>query len=58
MTLEGSYEDIRHFIYRIESDASLVVIDNVSIGQGREPNGPLALTLELSTFYLVAGNGT
>jgi Tfp pilus assembly protein PilO len=58
MTLEGSYEDIRRFIHRIESGASFIVIDNVSLGQGREPNGPLALTLELSTFYRVTGHGS
>ena len=58
MTLEGSYEDIRRYIYRIESGAPFVVIDNVALGQGREPEGPLALTLQLSTFFRVTGNGT
>jgi Tfp pilus assembly protein PilO len=58
MTLEGSYEDIRRFIYKIETGTPFVVIDNVALGQGREPNGQLALTLVLSTFYQVAGDGT
>jgi Tfp pilus assembly protein PilO len=58
MTLEGTYQDIRRFIYRIETGAPFVVIDNVALGQGREPNGPLALTLVLSTFYRETGDGT
>jgi len=58
LTLEGGYEDVRRFIHKIETGAAFVVIDNVALGQGREPNGPLALTLELSTFYRVAQNGT
>lgn len=57
MTLEGSYEDIRRFIYRIETGAPFIVIDNVALGQGREPNSPLALTLELSTYYRVVHGG-
>lgn len=58
MVLEGGYEDIRRFIYRLETGAPFVVIDNVALGQGREPNGPLALSLELSTFCRATGDGT
>jgi len=58
LTLEGGYEDIRRFIHRIETGEPFVVIDNVALGQGREPDGPLAVTLELSTFYRVGGDGT
>ncbi len=41
-----------------ETGEPFVVIDNVALGQGREPDGPLAVTLELSTFYRVGGDGT
>jgi Tfp pilus assembly protein PilO len=58
MTLEGTYEDIRRFIYRIETGTPFVVIDNVALGQGREPNSSLAVTLDLTTYYRVARNGT
>ena len=58
MVLEGSYEDVRRFIHRLESGAPFVVIDNVALGPGPEPNGPLALTVELSTFYRTTGDGT
>jgi Tfp pilus assembly protein PilO len=57
MALEGSYEDIRRFIYQIESSQPFVIVENVALGQGREPNGPLVLTLELSTFFRAARDG-
>ncbi len=58
MTLEGSYEDIRRFIYRIETGSPFIVIDNVALGQGRDSNSPLAVSLDVSTYYRVARNGT
>jgi len=58
MVLVGSYEDIRRFIYRLETGEPFVVLDNVALGPGPEPNGPLALTVELSTFYRTPSNGT
>ena len=58
MVLQGSYEDIRRFIYGLETGAPFVVIDNVALGQGPEPTGPLALSLQLSTFYRATDDGT
>jgi Tfp pilus assembly protein PilO len=58
LTLEGTYEDIRRFIHQIQTGAPFVVIDHLALGQGREPSGPLAVTLELSTFYRVGPHGT
>ena len=33
MTLSGSFDDIRAFIYTLETSADFVVIDNVVIGR-------------------------
>ena len=33
-----------------------MVIDNVSLTEGVTANAPLALALEISTYYRVAGN--
>lgn len=49
--LEGDYENIRRFIYQLESGSDFIVIDSVTLGQGGEPTSPLELTLALSTFY-------
>jgi Tfp pilus assembly protein PilO len=51
MTLSGDYDDIRAFIYELETSPDFVVIDNVVLGEGSGANASLSLSLELSTFY-------
>jgi Tfp pilus assembly protein PilO len=50
MQLNGSWDDIRGFIYQLETAPEFVVIDNVELSEG-EDGGALALTLALSTYY-------
>ena len=50
MALQGSYEAIRQFIYELESAPSFVIIDEVVLAQS-EPDKPLELSVELSTYY-------
>ena len=54
--LAGDWDDIRQFIYELETGPDFVVIDNVALAEGSEANAPLALTLEMSTYYRVAPN--
>ena len=51
MTLQGDYQDIRRFIYQVESGGDFIVIDSISLQQGTETNSPLTLALALSTYY-------
>jgi Tfp pilus assembly protein PilO len=51
MSLRGDYEDIRHFIYEVESGTDFIVIDSVALRQGVEQGSPLTLELNLSTYY-------
>jgi hypothetical protein len=53
---QGDYESLRRFIYELESAAPFVIIDDVSLAQN-DPNKPLTLTLELSTYYRLGANG-
>ena len=55
-SLEGDWDDIRQLIYEIETGPDFMVIDNVSLTEGESANAPLALALEISTYYRVAGN--
>lgn len=55
-SLEGDWDDIRQLIYEIETGPDFMVIDNVSLTEGDSANAPLALRLEISTYYRVAGN--
>jgi Tfp pilus assembly protein PilO len=55
--LEGNYENIRRFIYQLESGSNFVVIDSVQLSQDAAPGSPLALTLGLSTYYRAERHG-
>lgn len=57
MVVQGEYENVRRFIHALETAPEFVVIDDVSLAQGAEPASPLVLTLELSTYYRLGGNG-
>jgi hypothetical protein len=56
ISLEGDWNDIRQLIYEIETGPDFMVIDNVSLSEGESATAPLSLTLEVSTYYQVAGN--
>lgn len=51
LALQGAYEDIRKFVYELETAREFVIIDTLAIMPEREPGGDLVLTLELSTYY-------
>jgi len=52
--LSGDWEDIRQFIYAIETGPDFVVIDNLQLTEG-STNNTLSLALELSTYYRIRG---
>ena len=51
MRLSGEYDDIRGFIYTLETSPDFVVIDNVKLAEGVDANAPLSVFLEVSTYY-------
>lgn len=51
MRLSGDYADIRAFIYALETAPHFVVIDNVRLAEGSDPNAPLSVALQVSTYY-------
>ena len=55
--LQGDYESLRQFIFDLESAPEFVIIDDVTLRQN-DPTKPLTLSLELSTYYRLAANGT
>ncbi len=57
MVLEGDYENVRQFIYDLETAPEFVIIDDVTLTQG-EAGKPLTLKLDLSTYYRLSPNGT
>lgn len=55
MIVAGDYQDIREFIYELESSSEFVVIENVALAQSEDANAPLVLTIEVSTYYRAKG---
>ena len=54
--LQGAYEDLRQFIYELESAPEFVIIDDVALTQN-DATKPLTLTIELSSYYRLEANG-
>ncbi len=51
MVLAGAYEDIRQFIYELETAPEFILIEEVVLSQGDESDVELVLTLGVSTYY-------
>jgi Tfp pilus assembly protein PilO len=55
--LQGDYENLRQFIYALESAPEFVIIDDVTLSQN-DPDKPLTLTIELSSYYRLDAHGS
>ena len=51
MVLAGEYEDVRQFIYELETAREFILIEEVILSQGDESDEELVLTLGVSTYY-------
>ena len=51
LVLEGTYADMRAFIYQLETSREFVVIDNLQLAEGADDNGSLVVTVDLSTYF-------
>ena len=56
MVFEGSYDNIRQFLYELETTSEFLIVDDVSLGQP-EADKPVQLSLEVSTYYRQGRNG-
>lgn len=56
MMLQSDYEDFRNFIYQLESAPEFVILDDVTLTE-TDGSGPLTITLNLSTYFLLKPNG-
>ena len=53
--LSGQYEDIREFIYALETSPDFIVIEQVRLAVGTESDAPLSVFLQVSTYYRPPG---
>ena len=56
MELQGSYENVRQFLYELETTPEFIIVDDVTLGQA-ELEKPVTVTLEVSTYYRLGRNG-
>jgi hypothetical protein len=56
VVLQGDYENLRRFLYALESSPEFVIIDTVTLQQA-DQSKPLMLTIEMSTYYRQEANG-
>ena len=56
MMLEGSYDNVRKFLYELETTQEFIIVDDVSLGQA-DTDKPVVVTLEVSTYYRLGRNG-
>jgi hypothetical protein len=54
MVLQGDYENLRQFLYRVEGAPEFVIIDDVSLSESK-PNEPLTFSIRMSTYYRLDG---
>jgi hypothetical protein len=53
---QGAYEDIRAFIYELETAAEFVIVDDVTVIEANESE-PVTLTINLSTYFRANADG-
>ncbi len=51
MVLEGRYENVREFLFDIESSSEFVVVTEIALAAGQDDRSALVLTLGLSTYF-------
>ena len=57
MALSGEYRDIRAFLHALETAPEFVVIEDVSLSEGASRGAPLAVAVQLATYYAGAPDG-
>jgi hypothetical protein len=57
MILQGEYDNLRQFIYALESAPEFVIIDDVVLVEA-SGDEPLRLTIDLSTYYRMTPNAS
>ncbi|HSK09698.1 MAG TPA: GspMb/PilO family protein [Vicinamibacterales bacterium] len=58
IALEGDYQDLRRFIYQLETAPSFLVIDRLALEEGAVEGDTLRLSLTVSTYYRATAHGS
>jgi Tfp pilus assembly protein PilO len=55
--VEGEYENVRQFIYELETAPEFLVIENIALAEGSGIRSSLVLTLTVSTYFRAGDHG-
>lgn len=55
--LFGDYRNIRRFIYELETAPEFLVLENITLSQGREREQGLNVVVKVATYFRAEGNG-
>jgi Tfp pilus assembly protein PilO len=55
--LFGDYRSIRRFIYELETAPEFLVLENISLSQGKEREQGLNVLVKVATYFRAEGNG-
>ena len=56
--LTGEYQDIRKFLYRLETRPEFIVVENVDLSQNdSELSRGITVTVQVATYFRTGGNG-
>jgi type IV pilus assembly protein PilO len=53
LTVTGNYDDLRAFLYELETSPDFIVIDHILLAEGQDATAPLSLSMDISTYYRV-----
>lgn len=51
LSLRGTYDAVRTFVYKLDTSPEFVVIDDIGLAEGSDSSGVLELALKLSTYF-------
>lgn len=57
MALSGEYRDIRAFLHELETSPEFLVIEDVSLTEGKSRGAPLSVAVQLATYFAGAPDG-
>jgi Tfp pilus assembly protein PilO len=58
LALRGEYEEIRQFIYELETAAEFLVLEHLTLSQAANSDESLNVSLRIATYYRAGDDGT
>jgi Tfp pilus assembly protein PilO len=57
VTFSGTYQNVRRFVYALETSPEFLVLENVALSQNERAEGTLNVTVLVATYFRTGGDG-